>query len=66
MDLGLTGKIALITGGSRGLGRESALSLAREGVSVAICGRTKNVLDATVKEIEQIGATCVEQVVVVI
>ena len=51
MDLGLTGKIALVTGGSRGLGRESALSLAREGASIAICGRTKNVLEATVKEI---------------
>ena len=59
MDLGLTGKIALVTGGSRGLGRESALSLAREGASVAICGRTKNVLEATVKEIKETGSTCV-------
>ena len=59
MDLGLTGKIVLVTGGSRGLGRESALSLAREGASIAICGRTKNVLEATVKEIEETGAACV-------
>ena len=39
MDLGIKGKIALVTGGTRGLGRESALSLAREGVDVAICAR---------------------------
>ena len=45
MDLALNGKIALVTGGSRGLGRQSALSLAAEGVNVAICGRTRQTLD---------------------
>ena len=39
MDLGIKGKIALVTGGTRGLGRQCALSLAREGVDVAICAR---------------------------
>lgn len=39
MDLGLTGKTALVTGGSRGLGRHAALALAREGCNVAICAR---------------------------
>ena len=37
MDLGLSGKKALVTGGSRGIGRGIVLALAREGVSVAAC-----------------------------
>ena len=40
MDLGIKDRVAVVTGGSRGLGREAALSLAREGVKIAICGRT--------------------------
>ena len=59
MDLGITGKVALITGGSRGLGRQSALALASEGVNVAICGRTNSSLDSTVKEIEKFGVDVV-------
>lgn len=55
MDLGIEGKVALVTGGSRGLGRVAALSLAREGVNVAICGRTQSTLDGTVAEIEALG-----------
>jgi len=39
MDLGLTGKKAVITGGSRGIGRAIAAQLADEGVAVAICAR---------------------------
>ena len=59
MDLGLNGKVALVTGGSRGLGRESALSLAREGANVAICGRTQSTLDETVNEIKKNGGICI-------
>ena len=59
MDLGITGKVALVTGGSRGLGRHCALSLAREGVNVAICGRTQSTLDDTVKELEELGVKAV-------
>jgi len=36
MDLGLTGKIAVVTGGTSGVGREIALSLAAEGANVAV------------------------------
>lgn len=39
MDLQLTDKVAIVTGGSRGLGRASALALAAEGCRVAICAR---------------------------
>ena len=62
MDLGIDGKVALVTGGSRGLGRQCALSLAREGVNVAICGRTEDTLDATVKDIEAEGVSSVRVV----
>ena len=55
MDLGISGRVALVTGGSRGLGRQAALSLAGEGVNVAICGRTPDTLDGTVSEIEATG-----------
>ena len=55
MDLGIKGKVALITGGSRGLGRQSALALAHEGVDVAICGRTERSLSSTVTEIKKLG-----------
>jgi 3-oxoacyl-[acyl-carrier protein] reductase len=59
MDLGIAGKNALVTGGSRGLGRQAALSLAGEGVNVAICGRTKETIDATVGEIQGLGVSSV-------
>ena len=55
MDLGISGKVALVTGGSRGLGRQAALSLAREGVNVAICGRTIETLEVTVSELRDLG-----------
>ena len=51
MDLELQGKRALITGGSKGIGKAIALELAREGVDVAIASRTKADLDAAAAEI---------------
>ncbi|HZS41537.1 MAG TPA: SDR family oxidoreductase [Polyangia bacterium] len=50
MDLGLTGKTALVTGSSRGIGRAIALALAREGCRVALSSRGGPDLDAAVAE----------------
>mgnify|MGYP003618484837 FL=1 len=49
-------KIALVTGGSRGLGRDSAISLAKKGIDVVITYNSqKEKADETVAEIEKIG-----------
>lgn len=55
MDLGLKGRAAAVAAGSKGLGRASALALAREGVDVAICARGGDALTATAKDIEALG-----------
>jgi len=51
----LTGRIALVTGGGRGIGRAIAVSLAQAGADVAISGRNAAVLDETVAAIRAIG-----------
>lgn len=51
MDLGIKGKIALVTAASKGLGRACAEDLAREGCRVAICSRTKTDIERTAREI---------------
>ena len=55
MDLGLTGKVAMITGGSHGLGRQAAECLAREGCKVSICARGQEQLEATVSDFRAHG-----------
>src|SRR5262245_487520 len=51
MDLQLSGKTALVTGGSEGIGKGITRALAREGVDVAMCARRKDVLETAAKEI---------------
>ncbi|MGH6905968.1 MAG: SDR family NAD(P)-dependent oxidoreductase, partial [Geminicoccaceae bacterium] len=51
LDLGLEGKVALITGGSDGLGRAAAARLAAEGARVAICARRRPQLEAAAAEL---------------
>ena len=51
MDLGLQNKVAIITGGSEGIGRATAWRLSKEGAKVAIVARTKTDLEATAAEI---------------
>jgi 3-oxoacyl-[acyl-carrier protein] reductase len=55
MDLGIEGRVALVTAASKGLGRASALALAGEGAKVAICARGEAALRATEREIRDAG-----------
>jgi NAD(P)-dependent dehydrogenase (short-subunit alcohol dehydrogenase family) len=55
MDLGLTGKRAIVTGGSRGIGRAVCLELASEGVDIATFARGRDALERTVADIESLG-----------
>jgi NAD(P)-dependent dehydrogenase (short-subunit alcohol dehydrogenase family) len=62
MDLGLTGRRAVVTGGSKGIGLEAAKELVREGASVAICARNSDEVAAAAKELRELGGTVHEQV----
>jgi 3-oxoacyl-[acyl-carrier protein] reductase len=52
VDLGISGRTALVLGASRGIGRGIAVALAREGVGVALASRSRERLEETVAEIE--------------
>ena len=56
MDLGLKGLKAIVTGGSRGIGRAIASLFADEGADVAICARTKEGVEEAVKDLETRGS----------
>ena len=53
LELGLKGRTALITGGSKGIGRAIARGLAREGVNLVLLARGKELLDRTAEEIQK-------------
>ncbi len=56
MNFDLQGKVALVTGGSRGIGRAIAVALAAQGIDIALCGRTKETLAQAADEIRALGA----------
>jgi 3-oxoacyl-[acyl-carrier protein] reductase len=55
MDLELRGKVALVTGASRGIGNRIALALAREGADLCVCARGQEGLDAAVAALRPFG-----------
>jgi NAD(P)-dependent dehydrogenase (short-subunit alcohol dehydrogenase family) len=55
MNLDLEGRVALVTGGSKGIGKATALLLAHEGTDVALVARDRQALDATVGEIGKLS-----------
>jgi len=57
MDLGLSGRRALVTGGTRGLGRAIVERLVEEGCSISLCARTPEVVEQTLADLRRGGAT---------
>ena len=55
MDLGLSGRVALVTASSKGLGRGTALALAAEGAKVTVCARGEDALRATEHQLSGMG-----------
>jgi NAD(P)-dependent dehydrogenase (short-subunit alcohol dehydrogenase family) len=55
MDLGIAGRVAIVTGGSRGIGRAVAARLCREGANVALCARNPESLAATQRALEALN-----------
>ena len=54
MDMGIKGRVAIVTGGSRGIGRETARQFLEEGARVMICGRNAETLEKTRAELAKL------------
>jgi 3-oxoacyl-[acyl-carrier protein] reductase len=59
MDLGIRGKVALVTGGSKGIGRAVSLELAAAGAKVAVIARERTAIDAVTAEIAEQGGSAI-------
>ena len=55
MQLNLTGKVAIVTGGSKGIGQATALGFLAEGASILVCARGKEALEETVRQAGKAG-----------
>lgn len=61
MDLGLKGRRALVTGGTKGIGRRIAETFAEEGADVSVCARDAAEVSATIEELTKHGTTVIGQ-----
>jgi NAD(P)-dependent dehydrogenase (short-subunit alcohol dehydrogenase family) len=59
MDLGIAGKVAFVSGGSKGIGRATAEILAREGCRVVIAARGQTAIEEAVAAITAAGGTAI-------
>lgn len=55
---GLSGKVAIVTGGARGIGEGIALTLAEAGADIAVAARTTGQIEQVAKTIRQLGRKC--------